>query len=592
MATVVPKTEVRHYQMYIDGRWTDAASGETYDVVDPASEEVIARVPRGGVADAEQAVRAAREAFDNGPWPKMKAMERAEILTRAAALLRERAEDFARLESMQMGKLLEESRVDMLDTAHTFELYAGMVQDQHGETLEVPGETMSMVVREPVGVTVGITPWNYPMLMAAWKAGPSLAAGNVMILKPATVSPLTNLELARVFEEAGLPKGVFQVVTGPGGEIGDYLAGHQDVDMVAFTGSVEVGKSIMRRAAENVKKIGLELGGKSPNIVFADADFEAAIDGALIGIFAGTGEVCSAGSRLLVERSIHDRFVGELVSRAMAIKVGDPLDAESEMGPLVSRQQLDTVEKYVAIGQEEGATLATGGHRLSGGGFYYEPTIFVNVDNSMRIAQEEIFGPVLVVIPFDSEEEAIRIANDTIYGLAGAVWTKDVTRAMRVIKAMRAGITWVNTYHPTYSEAPWGGYKQSGIGRELGSYGLDEYTEVKQINIDLTDQPMGVYQRGKQSDGLERAAATGTARSCRSATGGPSVRARRPRTRTGCSSARTAGPDRKQATAGRPRTGRRPERRSTSRRPALVAAAEAGRRRAASAAREPAGPAG
>jgi betaine-aldehyde dehydrogenase len=505
MATVVPKTEVRHYQMYIDGRWSDAASGETYEVVDPASEEVIARVPKGGIEDAEKAVRAAREAFDNGPWPKMKAVERAEILNRAAALLRERAEDFARLESRQMGKLLEESRVDMLDTAHTFELYAGMVQDQHGETLEVPGETMSMVVREPIGVTVGITPWNYPMLMAAWKAGPSLAAGNVMILKPATVSPLTNLELAKLFEEAGLPKGVFQVVTGPGGEIGDYLAGHPDVDMVAFTGSVEVGKHIMRRAAENVKKIGLELGGKSPNIVFADADFEAAIDGALIGIFAGTGEVCSAGSRLIVERSIHDRFVGELVSRAMAIKVGDPLDGESEMGPLVSRQQLETVEKYVAIGKQEGATLATGGRRLDGNGYYYEPTIFVNVDNSMRIAQEEIFGPVLVVIPFDSEEEAVRIANDTIYGLAGAVWTKDVTRAMRVIKAMRAGITWVNTYHPTYSEAPWGGYKQSGIGRELGSFGLDEYTEVKQINIDLTDQPMGVYQHGKQSDGKSAA---------------------------------------------------------------------------------------
>ena len=501
MATVLPESDLRHYQMYIDGRWADAAGGETYDVIDPTSEEPFARVPKAGVADAEAAVRAAREAFDFGPWPKMKAVERAAILNRAAAMLRERAEELARLESLQMGKLVEDSLVDMNDAAHTFELYAGMVQDLHGETLEVPGQTMSMVVREPVGVTVGITPWNYPMLMAAWKAAPALAAGNVMILKPATLSPLTNLELARIFEQAGLPKNVLQVITGPGGEIGDYLAGHPDVDLVAFTGSVEVGKHIMRRAANNVKKIGLELGGKSPNIVFADADFESAIDGALIGIFAGAGEVCSAGSRLLVERSLHDRFVGELVSRAMAIKVGDPLDHNSEMGPLVSRQQLDTVARYVKTGREEGATLATGGHRIEGAGYYYEPTIFVGVDNAMTIAQEEIFGPVLVVIPFDDEADAVRIANDTIYGLAGAVWTQDVAKAMRVVKALRAGITWVNTYHPTYSEAPWGGYKQSGIGRELGTYGLDEYTEVKQINIDLTGEPLGVYQRGRRGEG-------------------------------------------------------------------------------------------
>jgi betaine-aldehyde dehydrogenase len=499
VATV--KHEVLTYRMYIDGEWTDAGDGALDEVVDPATEEVVARVPRATLADAERAVKSAREAFDHGEWPRLTAQERALKLRAIADLIRERAEDLARLESLQMGKLFGDSLVDVNDAAHTFDYYAGLVVDQHGQTLEVPDGAMSIVVREPIGVTVGITPWNFPILMAAWKAAPGLAAGNVQILKPATVSPLTSLELAKIVEEVGLPRGVFQVVTGPGGSIGDYFAASPDVDMVAFTGSVEVGKHIMRKGADNVKKVGLELGGKSPNIVFEDADFEAAVDGALIGIFAGSGEVCSAGSRLLVQRSIYDRFVGELVSRAMAIKVGPPLAGDSEMGPLVSRQQLDTVERYVRIGREEGAKLATGGHRLEGSGYFYEPTIFVDVDNSMRVAQEEIFGPVLVVIPFDTEEDAIRIANDTIYGLAGAVWTKDVTRALRVIKAVRAGITWINTYHPTYSEAPWGGYKQSGIGRELGSFGIDEYQEVKQININMTEGPLGVFQHGKEDPG-------------------------------------------------------------------------------------------
>ena len=422
MTPVIADREVLSYQMYIDGSWVDASGGATYQVVDPATEEPIATVAKGTVANAERAVKAAREAFDHGPWPHLSALERSNSSAPSptACVCAPRSLPSWRPTPWASST---ESRVDMNDVAHTFDYYAGLAVDEHGQTLEVPGESLSIVVREPVGVTVGITPWNYPLLLAAWKIAPALAAGNVMILKPATVSPTTSLELARICEEAGLPRGVFQVVTG-GGDVGEYLAGSPLVDMVAFTGSLKVGRRIMSLAAANVKKVGLELGGKSPNIIFEDADFQAAIDGALTGIFAGSGEVCSAGSRLLVQRSIYDRFVGELVSRVMAIKVGPGDDESSEMAPLVSRNQLETVEKYVRIGRDEGATLATGGHRLGERGFYFEPTVFINVDNGMRIAQEEIFGPVLAVIPFDTEEEAISIANDTIYGLAGAVWTK------------------------------------------------------------------------------------------------------------------------------------------------------------------------
>jgi len=492
--------DVRDYRMYIAGRWVEAESGGTYTVLNPATEEVIARVPKGTKDDAEAAVQAARKAFDEGPWGKTTAYERSQYLRAIAAKIREKRDLLARLETENMGKLIDDSYVDMDDAADAFDYYAGLVMRQHGETVNVPvADSVSMVVREPFGVTVGITPWNYPLLMAVWKAAPSLAAGNTVIIKPPSITPLTTLELGRITEEVGLPEGVFNVVTGPGGEVGDYLAGHPQVDKVAFTGSVEVGKHIMRRAAENVKKVTLELGGKGPNIIFADADWEQAMQGALSGIFANTGQVCSAGSRLIVQRDIYDRFVDELVRRARHLKVGPGDDASVEMGPLVSADQLERVDGYVKIGQDEGAQLATGGHRIGSRGYFYEPTIFVDVDNRMRVAQEEIFGPVLVVMPFETEEEAIEIANDTIYGLAGAVFTKDIDKAMRVVKRLRMGITWVNVYHPTYNEQPWGGYKQSGIGRELGPNGLDEYSEIKQINIDISGKPVGAYQAAKKA---------------------------------------------------------------------------------------------
>ena len=424
----------------------------------------------------------------------MTAPERAALLRAAAAKVRERADELARLETLQMGKLLGDSLYDMGDVAYCLEYAASLATTHQGQqTTTVSPPSFGVVVREPVGVVVGITPWNFPLLLGAWKFASALAAGNVVIIKPASVSPLTTIEMARIFDDVGLPRGVFQVVVGPGSKVGDYFCTSPLVDMVTLTGSLEVGVHIMRQAAGTVKKVGLELGGKSPNIVFADADFEAALQGALFGAFANSGQVCCAGSRLILQRSIYDKFTEELVKRAQAIKVGPGLDPSSEMGPLVSRDQLETTERYVKIGLEEGARLLCGGKPIVRKGYYYEPTIFVDVDNSMRIAQEEIFGPVLVVIPFDSEDEAIAIANDTIYGLAGGVWTKDGAKALRVAQAVRAGTMYVNTYNWSPVELPWGGYKQSGVGRELGSFGIDEFTESKSVIFDTSSQPLGLY---------------------------------------------------------------------------------------------------
>ena len=489
-----PVAAVDFYQMFIDGEWVGARGGASLAIVDPATEELVAHAASGGVAEAQAAVAAARRAFDEGPWPRMTAPERAAILRAAAAGVRSRADELARLETLQMGKLLGDSLFDMGDVAYCLE-YAASLATTHGgrQTTTVSPPSFGVVVREPVGVVVGITPWNFPLLLGAWKFASALAVGNVVIIKPASVSPLTTIEMARIFDEAGLPRGVFQVVVGPGRTVGDVFCTSPLVDMVTLTGSLEVGVQIMRQAAGTVKKVGLELGGKSPNIVFADADFEAALQGALFGAFANAGQVCCAGSRLLLERAIYDEFTAALKERAEAIKVGPGLEPSSEMGPLVSREQLETTERYVAIGRDEGARLLCGGKRIERKGYYYEPTIFVDVDNKMRVAQEEIFGPVLVVIPFDTEAEAVALANNTIYGLAGGVWTKDGAKAMRVAQAVRAGTMYVNTYNWSPVELPWGGYKQSGLGRELGDAGIDEFTEAKSLIFDTSSQPLGLY---------------------------------------------------------------------------------------------------
>ncbi len=486
------------FSLYLGGRFAAASDGGTRELLDPATGETIARVAEATRADVERAIALARTAFDEGPWPDTPALERARLLHVLANAIDANAADLAALETLGCGKPLREAEYDVADAANCFRYYAGLATKPHGQTYEVPAPSQSFTVREPIGVCGQIVPWNYPLLMSVWKLAPALAAGNVCILKPSEYTPLSALWLAKMVAEAGFPDGVLSVLPGAGPVAGAALAESMDVDKIAFTGSVPTGQTIMRAAACNVKKISLELGGKSPNIVFADADFETAIDYALFGIYANAGQVCSAGSRLVVERSIADAFVAELVRRAERIVTGDGFDPATEMGPLVSRRQRERVEEYIAIGRTEGATLACGGGRPPGElgerGNYILPTIFTNTTPQMRIVREEIFGPVLAVQLFEGEAEAVRIANDSPYGLAGAVFTSDAAKAHRVIRKLRAGITWINAYHPTYNEAPWGGYKQSGIGRELGTYGYDAYTEVKQINVNLAVEPSGWFK--------------------------------------------------------------------------------------------------
>ncbi len=488
---------MKNYEMLIGGKFTKARSGATRDIHDPASGELIAKVPEASREDVVLAIEAARAAFDHGPWRKTTAQDRGKLLFKLAEAIRGEAKMLAELEVKNCGKPLAEAEYDVADAANCFEFYAGLATKVHGETMQVPANSVSFVVREPIGVCGQIIPWNFPLLMGAWKLAPALAAGNTCILKPSELTPLTVLELARIITSLEFPQGVVNIVTGTGAGAGEELALNAKVDKVAFTGGTVTGRKVAAAATGNMKKVSLELGGKNPNIVFADADFECAVDGALFGAFANQGEVCSAGSRLLVEKSIHKPLVEAMLKKIPRIKLGHGLTPGVKMGPLVSAAHREKVEAYIKIGKDEGATLVCGGKRPTGKEFekgnFLEPTIFDNVKPTMRIAREEIFGPVLAVIPFETEEEAVRLANDTEYGLAAGVWTRNVTRAMRVIGQIRAGITWINTYHPTFNELPWGGYKQSGTGRELGLYGIDEYLETKQININLDEAPIGWY---------------------------------------------------------------------------------------------------
>jgi acyl-CoA reductase-like NAD-dependent aldehyde dehydrogenase len=477
-------------RLFIDGRWDDAAEGETRETRNPATGEVISVVAAGTIADVDRAVAAARRAFDEGPWgPGSAPRERARILHRAAELIRRDRELLAKLETHDSGKLYSDSLEDVDEVAFIFDYYAGWATKTAGSIPPLGPAAMSLVMKEPIGVAGLITPWNFPILMAGQKIAPALAAGCTTVLKPASDTPLTALELARILDEAGLPAGVFNVVTRPGAVLGDALTAHPGVDKISFTGSTEVGIHIQKTAADTLKRVTMELGGKSPNIVFPDADRPHAFEMSAFGIFFNQGECCTAGSRVLVDRSIYDDALEAMVGYAGNIRLGDGMEATTTMGPMISASQRSTVQRYIDLGKESAARLVFEGRLPSdpelSGGFFVPPTIFADVDNRMTIAREEIFGPVMAVIPFTDEDDAIRIANETPYGLAASVWTRDINRALRVSRAIRAGTVWINDSQPVPAEAPFGGYKASGYGRELGASGIDAYLEEKHVYINL-----------------------------------------------------------------------------------------------------------
>jgi betaine-aldehyde dehydrogenase len=487
--------ELKHY---INGQWVDSSNPNKLDIINPATQKVIARAPSATKEETEEAIKIARRTFESGIWSDQSQQERAAVLLQIADLLQENMDEIRDLEVQNNGKTKREAESDVEEAVNTFRYYAGLLNVPNGQVYETSGNMQTLIIKEPIGVAGLIVPWNFPLLMSVWKIAPALAAGNSILLKPAEITPMTAVKLFELINQSDLPKGAANLIMGDGPVVGQTIAESDDVDIVSFTGSTGVGRHIMQAAAGNMKKVSLELGGKSPNIIFDDADLETALDYSLFGIFMGSGQVCSSGSRILVQEGLYDEFVQKYIQKAKKIKVGPGHDEHSQMGAIVSEKHFKSILNYIQIGKEEGANLALGGNRIEGNGledgFFIEPTVFTDVTADMRIVREEIFGPVVTIQKFKDEDEAIKIANDTEYGLAGAVFSTDQNKALRVIKKVRAGITWVNAYHLTNIQAPWGGYKQSGIGRSLSTYGLDEYQETKQININLDPAPIRWFE--------------------------------------------------------------------------------------------------
>lgn len=485
-------------QQYINGKWVNSNSNHIREIINPFNQKIVAEAAESDESDAKAAISAARKAFDKGDWPDTPATERGQIVCRIAALIERDKEELAELESLDTGKTVEESRGDMDDIAGVFRYYAEIADKDGGEMINSPiPNSVSKVVREPVGVCGQITPWNYPLLQASWKLAPALVAGNTLIMKPSEITPLTSIKVFELIEEAGVPSGVANLVLGPGNSVGAELSVNEDVDLISFTGGIHTGKKIMQAASGNVKKLALELGGKNPNVIFADADFETAVDQAMNAVFFHAGQICSAGTRLIIEESIHDKFVDALVNRVKNIRLGNGFDESTQMGPLISAEHLNKVVQYVENGKREGATVAVGGERPDDpaleNGFFYLPTVLTDCTTDMKVVQDEGFGPVITVEKFTSEQEAVKLANDSIYGLSGGVWTNDIAKAERCVAKMRMGTVWINEFNLYFPHAPWGGFKQSGIGRELGKPGLEEYQETKHIFQNLKPESINWF---------------------------------------------------------------------------------------------------